>query len=544
MRLDPHRGVVAAACALGLVSACARQGAPAGGPEDLRPPVVVSTYPAPFSTVEEVDGAVRFEFDERISERVTGGALNEAVSVSPKGGEITVKHGRTTLSVEMEGGFQRGVVYRVTLRAIVSDMFGNRLGDPFELIFSTGEALVPTTLAGEVWDRITGNPLGDALVYATGPDGLVHQSRTDRAGIFAFRYIPEGSFDVTAFEDVNRNAEVDSMEAQGAVLVDMATGDTVIVDLSVLEPDTAAAVAGSGDVLDSVTIYVDFDDFLDPSAPIEDIDLVLTRADSSAPTVLRAFHEADYAMYVDAMVDSFAVLDSIDDAAAAALRAQEAASAAALVDSAVAPADSAATDSPPTTDVPPTTDSVPPADVAPPQDTVVIDPVGDRPQAGTGRAAEGAAGEAGGDSAQVARGGEVAAQERGPPRRATPTPLDPLQGSRPGLSADGRRVLPARRIVLQLSGPLEYEVDYEVEVSGVVNINGMPGGGGVAPLFWELPPVDTTTVDSLGLDTLGVDTLGLDTLEAGSTPVADTGAATDGGAAIGTAVPRREASRR
>jgi translation initiation factor IF-1 len=377
-----------------------------------------------------------------------------------------VKHSRTALSVEMEGGFLPGVVYRVTLRPMVSDLFGNRMLDPFELIFSTGEAPVATTLAGEVWDRVTGNAVNDALVYAISPDSLVHQSRTDRQGIFAFRYISEGTFEVTAFNDVNRDTRVDSVEAQGTMRVAIATGDTVLVDVSVLEPDTAAAVVGSVEVLDSVTVVVDFDDFLEPTASIDEVEVSLSQTGAEAPSVLRVFHEADYVAYVDAVVDSFARLDSIDDALAAEVQ----------------PRDTTAAGEAPV-----------------PSDTIVIDPSSERPPSGTGRAPEGV------------QDGDVTGGAAVRPVRATPTSLAPLQGSLPGPTQDGRRVLPARRIVVQLTGPLQYEVEYEMQVTGVVNVNGLTDGGGTTAYVWELPPPDTVATDTLG-DTLAVDTLTVDTL--------------------------------
>ena len=205
-------------------------------------------------------------------------------------------------------------------------------------------------------------------------------------------------------------------------------------------------------------------DYLDPFAPIDSVVLGLSRADGEAPRILRAFHEAEYAEHVSAVVDSFARLDSIDDAVAAAVRAQET-----VDDTLAATPDSTAVTSPS------------------PPDTVVIEDVGGLPAVGAGR---------------PATVGPPA--EAGRPGRPTPTNLTPLQGSTPGRTADGRRVLPARRIVLQLSGPLEYEVEYEVQVSGVVNINGVSGGGGATPLLWELPPVDTLPADSLAVDTSAV----------------------------------------
>ena len=481
--------LAAAAMVVAWAAACARQEVPTGGPEDRRPPVIVDTYPAPFEVLDEVDGDVKFEFDERISERVSGTTLSDAVIVSPSSGDVSVSHGRTTLSVSMEGGFQPGVVYRVTVRALISDLFGNQLVDSFELVFSTGDTPVPTTLAGEAWERETGQGLSNAIVFATGADGLVHQSRTDGSGIFAFRYIPEGDYTITAFDDLNRDAKVDSVETQGVAIASLGTGDTVLVDIPALTPDTAAAVLTSVDVLDSVTVVLEFDDFLDPGVAVEGfdgVDVTISRDEGGALSVLRVFHEADYAAFIEVVADSFSVLDSIEAEEASAQAALEAEVAALLVGDSVAGEPTAVgTDA--------AADTVGgAAEVGadaenPPADTVVIDPSGDPSTLGAGRAVE-----------VVAR--RAAVQER--PGRRLPPRLQALGGATPGPNPDGRRIIPARRLVVQLQSPIEYDLEYEVEAGAVVNIFGLPGGGGLVPLVWEAPPPDTVSVDSLGADSL------------------------------------------
>jgi len=477
--------LAAAAMVVAWAAACARQGVPTGGPEDRRPPVIVDTYPAPFEVLDEVDGDVKFEFDERISERVSGTTLSDAVIVSPSSGDVSVSHGRTTLSVTMEGGFQPGVVYRVTVRALISDLFGNQLVDSFELVFSTGDTPVPTTLAGEAWERETGQGLSNAIVFATGADGLVHQSRTDRSGIFAFRYIPEGDYTITAFDDLNRDAKVDSVETQGVAIASLGTGDTVLVDIPALTPDTAAAVLTSVDVLDSVTVVLEFDDFLDPGVAVEGfdgVDVTISRNEGGALSVLRVFHEADYAAFIEVVADSFSVLDSIEAEEASAQAALEAEVAALLVGDSLA-GDSTAVGTDAAVDTVGGAAEVGGDAENPPADTVVIDP----PTLGAGRAPEVVAPRA-------------AVQER--PGRRLPPRLQALGGATPGPNRDGRRIIPARRLVVQLQSPIEYDFEYEVEAGAVVNIFGLPGGGGLVRLVWEAPPPDTVAVDSLGADSL------------------------------------------
>ncbi len=478
-----------AALLVGLSSACARQGRPPGGPPDQRPPVVVATSPEPFAVIEDLGTTVRFDFDERISEQASGASLNDAIDISPQSGDVVVKHSRRSLSLEIEGGLQPGIVYRVTLQPIVVDLFGNRLVDPFELVFSTGGEPVATTLAGEVWNRTTGRALEAATVFAVGSDGLVHQSVTNDDGIFAFRYMPEGRFDITAFEDLNRDGVVDSMEVQGVVPSELSLGDTLIVDVPVLQPDTSVALVGEASAIDSVTVVVVFDDFLDPDRSVEGMTIGLSRDQGTAPGIARRYHEADYAEYVTAVVDSLQRLDSIA-AAAAAEAAAEAAALAALeaASDTLAEPDSATIAAEFDVD----TASVPDSTL------VALDSVGDPgPQIG------------------ARTGGRGPGPQEGPVERQRPpgpTVLEPLPGARPGLTTDGRRVLPGRRIVLQLDAPLEYDVEYEVQIAEVVNINGLVGGGGVTSLLLEPPAIDTVAVDTLTADTLAVDTTTVDTL--------------------------------
>ena len=436
--------------------------------------MVVATSPEPLAVLTDLDAPVTFRFDERISERVSSGVLATAVTVSPRSGEIRVSKGSRSLEVRPEGGFRPGLVYRVTLHAVVSDLFGNQMTDPFELVFTTGVGEpVPTTLAGEVWDRITGRAVADAVVLAESPDGLIHQSRSDRDGIYAFRYLPVGDFTVTAFEDRNRDGTVDSTEVQGVTGVSVGMGDTSLVDVPILEPDTSAANVTDAEALDSVTVVVTFDDYLPPDADPAAWPVVVTVADTTpagvgvtAPGVERVFQEAEYADFFEMVADSFAVLDSLE---AAQRERQRRTSARARPDTAARPD---------TTVARPDTAPARPDTAAAPADTVRI-------------------------------GGAGAPSQESPPVRVPPTELRPLQGERPGPTDDGRRVLPGRRIVVVLEEPLVYDVVYAVEVSGVTNLAGLDGGGGRAELVLERPPPPDSAgaaADSAGLarDTSGV----------------------------------------
>ncbi len=266
MKLPLRAAAVLAVAAVNF--GCARPGAPSGGVRDVRPPVVISTEPAPSSTVEDPGTVIRFRFNERISERPRQGTLDEAVLVSPRVGVVRVKHGSDALDVSVEGGLRPDLVYRFTLLPVIADLFGNAMRDPFEVVVSTGAPLIEDALAGQVLDRITGRAVPNAEVQlvppSPTPDTVLHIARSDQNGLFAFRYIPAGSYSLVAFLDRNRNLAPDPVEPRGLQGVRMNTRDTLFSDVVILEPDTSRAQLLRGEVVDSVTLRLTFSDYLDP----------------------------------------------------------------------------------------------------------------------------------------------------------------------------------------------------------------------------------------------------------------------------------------
>ena len=464
--------MAAALAAVGVawVAACARQGAPPGGPVDKRPPVVIGTSPDTFAHVETpFRGPVVFRFDERISERPGSGSLDDAVFVSPSTGNVRVTHGRQSLEVTIAGGYQPDHVYRITLLPVIKDLFGNQLQDPFELVFSTGAEITPSAVAGLIWDRKTGQGLEDYLVTATSGDSTVYLARTDTGGIYALRYLVPGTYAFTAFQDRNRNERVDSMEVQGTLMQTLTGADTLFTDIPVIQPDTSPAKLTRADVLDSTTIALTFDDYLDPSAPASTILVALARDSGSAPGIGRVFQEPEYQAWAAQVRATLARLDSMERAAAEQARA-------------LAARDTAAA-----------------ADTLRPRDTLVVRRPGGGgqepsrppsppilPPATGGPAVRGAA-----------RGGE---------------------GEGPPLGPDGRP-LPGRRLVVQLAEPLVPDVSYQVTAQQVVNLNGVPRGGGEVAVKRPVPRDTASTHDT----TFVPDTSGADTIPPPDTIPPDTG---------------------
>lgn len=300
----PARLLLLAAAAGAGVWGCARQGAPPGGPGDRIPPFVVRTEPDTFALVEAFDGSVEVEFNERISERVSG-SLDRAVEVSPRSGEVRVDHKRRGLGISMEGGFRENRVYRITVLPVVADMFGNTVRDPFEFFFSTGPEFNPNALAGVLTDRITGQPVSGARVDAwrADEDSVIYTAVSDDDGIFALRTLPEGAYTLQAYTDVNRNFEANFIEPQARSTSEpLGAADTAIVFLALLQPDTTPGELLSVTALDSTTLELGFDDYLDPDSTLAGVSVTLARdtadvaagAAPGAPTVSSLLHPPAY----------------------------------------------------------------------------------------------------------------------------------------------------------------------------------------------------------------------------------------------------------
>lgn len=455
--------------ALGAAAwSCARQGAPPGGPDDRRPPVVVSVEPDTFAIVEPGLDRLRVRFNERVSEQAAGGSLAAAVEISPEVPDFRVEHDRQGLDIHIPGGLRPGITYRVRVTPTIQDMFNNPMAVPFEWVFSTGGEFTENAVVGQVWDRTNGEFLDGVRVVleptAGDLDSLAYASRSGEEGLFALRSVPAGSFGVLALLDRNNNREPDGSEAIGRGEVEsLGAADTVFLSLSVLVPDTTPAVFARGEALDSTTVQLTFDDFVDPMVPLGDATFRLApmpadslgvlppQPDGPLPEVERVFHAGEWELYGDslrAVVDSLARL-AADSAAAAA----------------------------PAAEGPPVAPAVPDTLGGPPSDSLA--------------------------GAVAATGG------RGPPGG--------LPGSgasrRPGEARtlpDGTPI-PDPTVVITLDGPLPPGIEIEVSVDGITNLNGLDGGGGSRPVTWTPPVPDTIPADSLALDSAAPapDTAGL-----------------------------------
>lgn len=248
-----------------VAGSCARVMSPPGGPRDTESPRIVETDPAQNSFASRHAGTnrpVRIVFHETLSER----GPREMALVSPETGEVEVERDGEELRITIEGGWQPGKVYRVTVLPGLVDRHSNARTTTYELLFSTGGTILDNALGGIATDRITGRPAANARVEAVArADSTVYTTVTDSGGFFALRALPVGAYYTRIYVDQNRNRTLDMSEARAATEVNVGLADTLAIQLSLLGTDTTAARLVRAEVRDSLQVSLTFDDYTEPS---------------------------------------------------------------------------------------------------------------------------------------------------------------------------------------------------------------------------------------------------------------------------------------
>lgn len=207
---------------------CAKQGMPNGGPKDETPPQLRSAQPANQSC-NYTGRDFYIEFDEYV---VLKDADNNVLVSPPLKNKPTYRTKGRGVQVRIADTLQPNTTYLFQFKNAIADFNEGNLLPSFEYVFSTGAKLDSLSLKGRVLDALTLQPnketvtvlLTDAsrnetlMVADTTNDSLAtvaprYVTRCDSNGHFAFNYIRDGVYYVTALVDENKNLQVDSTEA-------------------------------------------------------------------------------------------------------------------------------------------------------------------------------------------------------------------------------------------------------------------------------------------------------------------------------------------
>ena len=200
---------------------CASPGSLSGGPRDETPPVPVSFSPENFSTHFNARTIV-VRFDENIRLR----NLNQQLIISPPMARPQITSNNRTLTIRLQDTLRENSTYVFSFGDAVVDMNEGNILPNFQLVFSTGETIDSLSIAGEVLDAFTLEPMRNvALVLLSDLDSI--GSRTDRPiyvtktgddGFFQFNFLKEGCFYLAAINDRNNDWTYDSLQEEVAFL--------------------------------------------------------------------------------------------------------------------------------------------------------------------------------------------------------------------------------------------------------------------------------------------------------------------------------------
>lgn len=352
---------LSAAAAL-FVVACAQPGIPPGGPVDKDPPQVVAISPETGS-VNVRPRSVLLRFDEVVNERSApiatsggrsgtlgggnggsfgggggsqygsnqmGSTLGSLVILSPGDGRERVSWRRTGIEIEPRDGFRANTTYRLTLLPGLSDLRGNVLKEPIEVVFSTGPTRTEGTVRGVLFDWVAGKhlPGGRIELFARADTMLRWRTTADSLGFFSVRDLAPGTYLLRGWSDGDNDRRVGLRESFDSLTV---TVDSAITaELYAFVHDTLGPRMESLETIDSTGLRVKFDRGVATDWRPDERTAVVLRADSSVVPLAR--------MVPAAVFDSArkVVTDRADSVAQAADSAAQAADTSAAADTAAA----------------------------------------------------------------------------------------------------------------------------------------------------------------------------------------------------------------
>ncbi|WP_372932020.1 Ig-like domain-containing protein [Mariniphaga sediminis] len=230
-----------------IVSSCANQGMPTGGPRDSVPPVLVETQPE-YKALNYGGEEVRLTFNEFI---IPDQVSKMLVVSPPLEKRPTVLTKSKTLIIRFNEKLQDSITYSLDFKNSIVD---NNEKNPYENLrfsFSTGNSLDTLRVAGKVINSFNLEPVENALVllhknlhdsavYTTPPEYI---AKTDEEGMYLFDNLSAGEYHVFALNDLNTDLKYN----EGAE--EIAFHDTLIIPSAEYHSEVDTMVSGADSML-------------------------------------------------------------------------------------------------------------------------------------------------------------------------------------------------------------------------------------------------------------------------------------------------------
>lgn len=203
----------AALFVLTVFARCANQTSPNGGPQDKKPPELISSNPK--SNQRNFKGEkIELTFDEYIKLKDP----SEEIMISPTvGKETKFQVKKNKLVIVPKQKLAENTTYNISFRDAVQDINEGNPAFNLRLAFSTGNEIDSLSVSGNVYQLFKEEPaekITVALYQADTFNIFKHQpiyfTRTDKKGNFTLTNLKAGLYNVYAFDDKSKNLKVES----------------------------------------------------------------------------------------------------------------------------------------------------------------------------------------------------------------------------------------------------------------------------------------------------------------------------------------------
>lgn len=211
-----NKQILGVMCIALTMTSCANMGAgPQGGAYDFDPPVLVRSYPENNSTNVGTK-KIELTFDENVQLKEP----SQRIIVTPPQKKAPIyKFANRNITVELRDSLLANTTYTIDFTNAIEDYNQNNPLENFSFSFSTGNVIDTLTLSGKVVLAENIEPMKGIYVglHSNLSDTAFTKipferiSKTNEAGEFIIRGIPEGKYHVFALDDKNRDYMYDNI---------------------------------------------------------------------------------------------------------------------------------------------------------------------------------------------------------------------------------------------------------------------------------------------------------------------------------------------
>ncbi len=196
-----------------FISSCANKTAPTGGPQDEKPPELISSQPS--------DGQLNFNNTEVIlefDEDVKPDKARDQILITPRiNGEYTIRQRRNRIILSFDTLFNQNTTYTINFRESIVDITEGNPAENLSIAFSTGDYIDSLRISGYVQDVLNGTPSKKATIVlfeaedtTTLFDGLpTYFTESNDSGMYEIRNIKAGNYRIYSFKDTNKNLQAE-----------------------------------------------------------------------------------------------------------------------------------------------------------------------------------------------------------------------------------------------------------------------------------------------------------------------------------------------